>query len=127
MLDSTIVEYAFDLIFTLLGLPSTTQSPNTTPFVDCSILYDYQRAYSLSLTLATLLAKRDDARWDLLESRLQEAEQRISAEGTLQLGGMKLLLKSSGVMPGIDNRGDRKGKQKASPEVVFSALELTCS
>ncbi|KAJ7126054.1 hypothetical protein C8R44DRAFT_618190 [Mycena epipterygia] len=108
----------FDIIFTLLSLPSSSQ-PNTgqTPFLDRSLLADYQQTYDLSRTLASSLrhAEGKDARVDLLESTLQS----INSSTEKEPGALKILLRSSGIAPGVDNLGrgyqkkpDTKGKGK---------------
>jgi activating signal cointegrator complex subunit 2 len=122
----------FDIIFALLGLPSSSQpTPNQpqTPFLDRSLLADYQQTYDLSRTLASSLrhAEEKDARVDLLESTLQS----LNSSSEKQPGALKILLKSSGIPPGIDNLGrgyqnqrkpDAKGKGKekdaSAPPVV---------
>ncbi|KAJ7167340.1 hypothetical protein C8R43DRAFT_171813 [Mycena crocata] len=119
----------FDIIFTLLGLPSSSQpNPSQTPFLDRSLLADYQQTYDLSRTLASSLrhAEEKDARVDLLESAL-------SSSSDKEPGALKILLRSSGIAPGVDNLGkgyhhkkpDAKGKGKdvspLSPTVVEDA------
>ncbi|KAJ6612641.1 hypothetical protein B0H10DRAFT_2177323 [Mycena sp. CBHHK59/15] len=108
----------FDIIFALLELPSSSRPHTTqTPFLDRSLLADYQQSYDLSRTLASSLrhAEEKDARVDLLESTLQS----ISSEK--DPGALKILLRSSGIAPGVDNLGkgytkkvDTKGKGKES-------------
>ncbi|KAJ6588792.1 hypothetical protein B0H19DRAFT_1101164 [Mycena capillaripes] len=109
----------FDIIFTLLSLPSSSQQPNPgqTPFLDRSLLADYQQTYDLSHTLASSLrhAEEKDARLDLLESSIQS----ISSSSEKEPGALKILLRSSGIAPGVDNLGkghpkrvDNKGKAK---------------
>ncbi|KAG5634354.1 hypothetical protein H0H81_002266, partial [Sphagnurus paluster] len=103
-------ERTFDLIFGLLELPNTSTSSSTTapvvptPYLNRPLLTDYQQSYSLSSILATALrnAAEKDARLDLLESTLQSLE---SADKN-NPGVLKLLISSSGVAPGTDNRGN---------------------
>ncbi|KAJ7037885.1 hypothetical protein C8F04DRAFT_1090551 [Mycena alexandri] len=112
----------FDIIFTLLGLPSS--SHGQTPFLDRSLLADYQQTYDLSRTLASSLRHADerDARVDLLESTIQS----LNSSTEREPGALKILLRSSGMAPGIDNLGrgpaatkpDAKGKGKEAPVVV---------
>ncbi|KAJ7640874.1 hypothetical protein DFH06DRAFT_624421 [Mycena polygramma] len=107
----------FDIIFELLSLPSSSQpSAGQTPFLDQSLLADYQQTYDLSRTLAASLQHADekDARLDLLESSIQS----ISSSDK-EPGALKILLRSSGIAPGVDNLGkgysrrpDTKGKAK---------------
>ncbi|CAK5274697.1 unnamed protein product, partial [Mycena citricolor] len=105
----------FNIIFALLELPSGSQSQSTTPFLDQSLLADYQQTYNLSKTLAAALrnAAEKDVRLDLLESTLQS----YGDPGQGNAGALKLILRSSGVPPGVDNlgksRSEGKGKGKA--------------
>jgi activating signal cointegrator complex subunit 2 len=128
-------ECAFDIIFSLLDLSSSSipfshsapsgTLPPITPFLNRSLLADYQQAYSLSQTLTSVLhhAAEKDARIDLLESSLRSLESNLSESGAdsgkghKDAGGLKLLLRSSGVPPGVDHRGHRKGKGKAHPAI----------
>ncbi|KAJ7741433.1 hypothetical protein DFH07DRAFT_870156 [Mycena maculata] len=117
----------FDIIFELLGLPSSSQSnPGQTPFLDRSLLADYQHTYDLSHTLASSLrhAEEKDARVDLLESTLQS----LSSSSEKEPGALKILLRSSGIAPGVDNLGrgypkktDTKGKGKEAPAPAVAA------
>ncbi|KAJ6595689.1 hypothetical protein DFH09DRAFT_145160 [Mycena vulgaris] len=116
----------FDIIFTLLEMPSSSQPDHTqTPFLDRSLLADYQQTYDLSHTLASSLrhAEKKDARVDLMESVLQS----IHSSSEKDPGALKILLRSSGIAPGVDNLGrgyrkpDTKGKGKelsATPTLV---------
>ncbi|KAJ7634761.1 hypothetical protein FB45DRAFT_790113 [Roridomyces roridus] len=107
----------FDIIFSLLALPSQSNSSGETPFLDRSLLADYQQTYDLSHTLASSLRKvrEEDARLELLESQLQSL-----SSGQKDPGALKIILKSSGIPPGIDYLGkgrqaDPKGKGKEAP------------
>ena len=128
-------ERTFDIIFALLEVPSSSSSdiPGT-PFLNQTLLADYQQHYNLSRTLSTALrhAHEKDVRLDLLESTLQSFD---SGQGSNKPGALKILLRSSGIQPGIDNLGKRnthsqpaqppttapqthpdlKGKRKAQP------------
>ncbi|KAJ7240454.1 hypothetical protein C8J57DRAFT_1438901 [Mycena rebaudengoi] len=106
----------FDVIFTLLELPSSSQ-PNSaqTPFLDRTLLADYQQSYDLSRTLASALrhAEEKDARVDLLESTLQS----LSLSSEKEPGALKILLRSSGIAPG--------GKAKdTSPSIEDPELDV---
>lgn len=132
-------ERTFDLIFALLELPSSSSSSSSaTPFLNRSLLADYQQSYDLSRTLASSLkhAAEKDARLDLLESTLisldipqgSAPDQKTKHKNP---GALKILLRSSGIAPGIDNLGkgraqhtDVKGKGKASPIVAEDDPEL---
>ncbi|KAH8108784.1 hypothetical protein DFH11DRAFT_1516412, partial [Phellopilus nigrolimitatus] len=112
-------ERAFDLVFSLLNLPSTS---GQTPFLNRSLLADYQEAYALSSTLAAVLANSDDPRLDVLEATLKSFE----TDGSDKPGAIKVLLRSSGIPPGIDHRGatagnTSKGKARATSSVDFDA------
>ncbi|KAG6891557.1 hypothetical protein C0992_004415 [Termitomyces sp. T32_za158] len=106
-------ERTFSIIFALLELPSTSftaSSTPPTPFYNRSLLTDYQATYSLSKTLSIALrnAAEKDARLDLLESTLQSLEPSLpnKMKKRKDAGVLKILIGSSGVAPGIDNRGD---------------------
>jgi activating signal cointegrator complex subunit 2 len=141
-------EQIFDVIFAMLELSSGSNSshslPNSsdpaTPFLNRPLLADYQHSYDLSHTMSSALRHaateiEKDARLDLLESTLSSFE--ISSDGSKDPGALKILLRSSGVLPGIDNTGrgpcrhmntnpspypdnkgnrQNKGKGKASPQ-----------
>ena len=125
----------FDIIFALLQIPpsssTTIASTNNTdipptPFLNRPLLADYQESYSLSKTLARALrhAQEKDVRLDLLENTLQSFDTQVEnrdpdhAEGR-NSGVLKILLRSSGVQPGIDNRGTR-GYPAAAPTAPTS-------
>ncbi|KAG5643646.1 hypothetical protein DXG03_000572 [Asterophora parasitica] len=112
-------ERTFDIIFALLEIPPSSPASTTvavahaTPYLDRPLLTDYQDSYSLSKSLASALqnAAEKDARLDLLESRLQslEASSTLSSSSgsrTKDAGVLKILISSSGITPGIDNRGN---------------------
>ncbi|KAK0237913.1 hypothetical protein EDD85DRAFT_906763 [Armillaria nabsnona] len=108
-------ERTFDIIFALLDVGPSSSDPRT-PFLNRPLLADYQQSYDLSRTLASALrhASEKDARLDLLESALKSLE----GEGEKGPGVLKLIIHSSGVPPGVDNRGKSskdKGKGKAAP------------
>jgi activating signal cointegrator complex subunit 2 len=134
----------FDVVFALLELPSSPSPSDTnpnvcppTPFLDRPLLTDYQHAYSLSKTLASALhnAAERDARLDLLEFTLQSLDS--ETQGT-NPGVLKILLRTSGVPPGIDNLGNGsrvrstmptapavdKGKGKAQVSATDPDIEL---
>ncbi|PPR06822.1 hypothetical protein CVT26_003848 [Gymnopilus dilepis] len=138
-------ERTFDIVFALLEAPSSSSpaSPDAppTPFLNQTLLADYQHSYSLSKTLATALknAQEKDARLDLLESTLQALDSSSAAEGdkSRSAGALKILLRSSGIQPGIDNLGNRgtrgipatnaadpkgKGKGPAGPSPLSTIL-----
>jgi activating signal cointegrator complex subunit 2 len=139
-------ERTFDIIFALLEVPpsSTAFDIPGTPFLDQTLLADYQQHYPLLRTLSTALrhAQEKDARLDLLESTLQSFD---SGEGSRNNpGALKILLRSSGIQPGIDNLGKRntrsyteqaqttapqaqpdlKGKRKAKTPDVDPELDI---
>ncbi|RDB30021.1 CUE domain-containing protein 3 [Hypsizygus marmoreus] len=126
-------ERTFDIIFALLDVRASHPHPHeTTPYLDQSLLGDYQHSYSLSQTLAAALrhASEKDARLDLLESSLAALEwpSSTTTKGK-DPGALKILLGSSGIAPGIDNlgngsrvrstasgKGKGKGKERDFPE-----------
>ncbi|KDR80056.1 hypothetical protein GALMADRAFT_242276 [Galerina marginata CBS 339.88] len=118
-------ERIFDIIFALLETSSSSSStlgPNvaSTPFLNQSLLADYQQSYSLSQTLAAALkhAQEKDVRLDLLESTLQSLDTTSDDEKPKNAGALKILLRSSGVQPGIDNLGTRNTRSKATVDPV---------
>ena len=99
-------EPAFEVIFDLLELPSDagTDGLSPTPFLNRPLLADYQHAYDFSKTLADVLRRTEDARTDLIESSLRSMSEDV-ASGSREPGALKLILRSSGIQPGIDNLG----------------------
>ena len=113
-------ERTFDVIFALLQIPSSsTTIINTdippTPFLNRPLLVDYQESYSLSKTLGKALhhAQEKVARLDLLENTLQSFHSE-NHDSERNPGALKILLRSSGVQCGIDNRGTRNRPPAAS-------------
>ena len=109
-------ERTFDIVFSLLQMPpsSSTRDIPPTPFLNRPLLADYQESYSLSKTLAKALdrAQEKDVRLDLLENTLQSFNAEVESHGPdhkegRNPGALKILLRSSGIQPGIDNRGTR--------------------
>ena len=107
-------ERALDLVFSLLNLPSSSahhDSYPTTPFLNRTLIADYQDVYNLSSTLRSVLANNDDPRLDVLSSTLQSFE-----SSSDKCGALKILLRSSGAAPGIDVQGNRSNiKVEATP------------
>ncbi|KAK7049812.1 hypothetical protein VNI00_005242 [Paramarasmius palmivorus] len=105
----------FDILFALLEVPtaSTSTSPlsTRTPFLNQSLLADYQHSYDLERTLASSLkhAAEKDARLDILESSLRSFNSEGGPKGSP--GVLKLLIRSSGLPPGVSSKG--KGKAAA--------------
>ena len=117
-------ERAFSILFTLLEIaPSTISATSNTParqtpFLNQSLLSDYQHSYSLSRTLSSVLQQvaKYDARVESLESTLRSLEISSSNEGGFKdPGALKILLRSSGVQLGIDNLG-RGRKTQSEPK-----------
>lgn len=108
----------FDVIFALLEVdsPSHTSTISDTPFLNCSLIADYQHAYDLGSTLKASLRKADDARMDLLDFQLQSLNMGEGASNR-DPGALNILLRSSGVAPGIDYKGKGKAVQVAEPEL----------
>ncbi|KAF8825887.1 hypothetical protein HHX47_DHR6000575 [Lentinula edodes] len=108
-------EATFDIVFALFESNSSAEQSQI-PFLNRSILADYQQSYDLMRTLSSSLqrAVERDARLELLEASLRELEtQSGPAEvGMKNPGALRLLLRSSGVPPGIDNRGIGSGWSK---------------
>jgi activating signal cointegrator complex subunit 2 len=124
-------ERTFDLIFALLQIPSS-YSTNTdipsTPFFNRPLLADYQESYSLSKSLAKALhhAQEKDARLDLLENTLQSFRTEVENDHAEKRnpGALKILLRSSGVQCGIDNRGTRN-RPAAAPTASIASATLS--
>jgi activating signal cointegrator complex subunit 2 len=107
-------ERTFDIIFALLEVPPSSFPSDIpgTPFLNQTLLVDYQQHYHLSRTLSTALrhAQEKDARLDLLESTLQSFD---SGQGSRNNpGALKILLRSSDIQPGIDNLGKRNTRSR---------------
>ncbi|KAI0760456.1 hypothetical protein C8Q74DRAFT_1208567 [Fomes fomentarius] len=116
-------EPAFEVVFDLLDLRASDEGTGVppTPFLNRPLLADYQHAYEHSRTLADVLRRTEDARTDLLEASLRAMSMDLaSGSGERAPGALKLILRSSGVPPGIDNTGrgpartftDAQGKGK---------------
>jgi activating signal cointegrator complex subunit 2 len=129
-------ERTFEMIFALLQIPSssttiiTTDIPPT-PFLNRPLLADYQESYSLSKTLAKALhhAQEKDARLDILENSLQAFHAEVENHNSDRAeernpGALKILLRSSGVQCGIDNRGTRN-RPAAAPTASTAAATLS--
>jgi activating signal cointegrator complex subunit 2 len=116
------VERTFDIIFALLEQPRSAVSTSSTgdvsliPFLNQSLLADYQQSYSLSKTLASILKhdKEKDARLDVLESTLAGLDD-PSVPGGKEPGALKIVLRSYGIQQGINNLGKRSKQQDSSP------------
>ncbi|KAG1876975.1 hypothetical protein C8R48DRAFT_689262 [Suillus tomentosus] len=130
-------ERTFSIVFALLNLPPPpvvqtggTATSTAAPFLNRSLIADYQHSYDLSSTLASALrrAAREDARVDLLESTLRSFDIESSAAGTKDPGALKLIIKSSGIPPGTSASGkakSSKGKTKAGrPEPEPHELDV---
>lgn len=115
------IERVFEIIFSLLNQPSSSSGQPLTPFLNRPLLADYQNAYDLSHTLSSVLQhsssqEEADARLQLLEASLNEFTGEAEGSGLERKdpGALKILLRSSGVPPGIDNLGRGKGHHKDS-------------
>ena len=105
-------EVAFEVVKALLELsPSRPDSEAPVPFLNRTLLEDYQHAYDLSKLLKGATQRADDPRTELLESKLAALDTPNGDPGAL-----KLLVRSSGAMPGIDARGagSLKGKSRTT-------------
>ncbi|KAK7681401.1 hypothetical protein QCA50_015493 [Cerrena zonata] len=120
-------EPAFEIIFSLLELPAftdaqrgstSTRTAESTPFLNQTLLADYQHAYDLSRTFVSVLRNADSERTQLLEHALQS----LNTQDQSNPGALKLIIRSSGIPPGIDHKGrgssslqtQDKGKGKAT-------------
>lgn len=102
---------AFRVLFALLDLPSTASSASQTPFLDRSLLHDYQHSYDLAKTLSTVMEKisLDDVRGEALQSSLYS----LGGGSSRDKGILRLLIGSSGA-PSYEPRGAAsKGKGRA--------------
>ncbi|KAJ8094617.1 hypothetical protein AAF712_016724 [Marasmius tenuissimus] len=103
-------EKAFSVTFALLELPSSSAAPSPsegTPFLNTSLLSDYQHSYNLLGSLQSL-STSEDPRLDILSPSLSSFDASISEKGA---GALKLIIRSSGVPPGVDNRGKGRSSQ----------------
>ncbi|KAL1713486.1 hypothetical protein EV715DRAFT_211620 [Schizophyllum commune] len=120
---------AFDIVFSIVEVPLAsvpTSSLPATPFLNRSLLADYQQTYDLKKALAKSMhhAAERDARLDLLESSLQS----LDGESKKDPGVLKILLRSSGIPLGIDNlgKGSRdkgKGRAQEAPPTVAQPVD----
>ena len=126
---SRLKDAAFEVVFGLLDLPSSASSTSEpTPFVNRPLLADYQHVYDLSKTFGDLTNRVDDARTELVESALRALD---VGTAPAKPGVLRVLLRSSGMPPGIDNLGrgpshadttKDKGKGKAVAQPSPSAI-----
>ncbi|KAF8438091.1 hypothetical protein L210DRAFT_3613025 [Boletus edulis BED1] len=101
----------FEIVFALLGIipQSATAGPaDAVPFLNRSLIADYQYAYDLSKTLSSALP-RDDARMECLESSLRSLAIERSDGDAKDPGALKLLL-----LPITQMITTNKGKAKAT-------------
>ncbi|EMD35421.1 hypothetical protein CERSUDRAFT_124738 [Gelatoporia subvermispora B] len=120
-------EPAFEVIFALLDTSGQTQGSTTTPFVDRPLLADYQHAYDFSRTLAEILHRTDDARADVLESALRSLDTSPGAGSSDGPGALRLLIRSSGIAPGIDYAGRGPSRAAANWKEKSKAVEVVRS
>jgi activating signal cointegrator complex subunit 2 len=128
-------ERIFDILFHLVDMSSSsvirasnTGSSQLTPFLNHSLLADYQHAYDLSQTLASTFRKvaEKDARLDVLEAALSSFDLNPPQSSKNDPGALMLLLRSPLGRNGLgkerekiqitelpDRVGD-KGKSKAT-------------
>ncbi|CCM02333.1 uncharacterized protein FIBRA_04425 [Fibroporia radiculosa] len=127
-------EAAFEVIFALLEEPRSrvnladdagSSGIDSIPFLNQTLIADYQHAYDLSKLLADTLKRLDDPQMEILNSSLRSLETHDAHANSVGAGAgaLRLLLRSSGAPPGIANRGfgssstaysaDAKGKSKA--------------
>ena len=132
---ATEAERTFDIIFALLQmLPASSLTTNNTdilptPFLNRPLLADYQESYSLSKTLARALhhAQEKDVRLDLLENALQSFNTEVENHdrdhaGERNPGALKILLRSSGLQPGIPNT---RGHPTTAPVTAVTGITLS--
>ncbi|KAL5522498.1 hypothetical protein ACEPAG_8514 [Sanghuangporus baumii] len=109
-------ERAFSLVFALLNLPTSSGQSHGSeiPFLNRSLVADYQDAYGLSSALASVLSYNDDARLDVMDATLKSFETAGSGD---KCGALRIILRSSGAPSGTDYRGivGPKGKERAPP------------
>ncbi|KAM6501204.1 hypothetical protein JOM56_004218 [Amanita muscaria] len=135
---SLALEKALDVVFALLEIrpSSSSQRVPLTPFLNMSLVADYQRAFNLSHTLATALrhAEERDSRLDLLESTLQALDDQPIGRQTRSKdpGALKLLLRSSGLPQNVrykhvTNRTEDRNVQASSSSAASHAKTTTTS
>ena len=113
-------EQTFDLIFPLLELPSGSSLDSElapTPFLNRSLLEDYQHAHDFLNVLGAALKRQQerDARLDILEATLGSFDDAPSSGPKEKNPGvLKFLLLSSGAAPGINNPGKPRGAPAAT-------------
>jgi activating signal cointegrator complex subunit 2 len=117
----------FDLLFSILELPSSSSSEHSTPipFISQSLLADYNYAFDLFSALSDKFQGVDDARVDLLTSAL--AELSPSPRGAKPAGGLSFLIQNE-VHPRQSQPttvSKEKGKAKA-PHQDSQVRRLSC-
>ena len=116
---------AFGIVFALLEImpQSAGVGPaDAVPFLNRSLVVDYQYAYELTRTLSSALrhASRDDAQMEHLESALHSLDVARSDGDAKDPGALKLILRSSGIASGasknpnttVQSASTDKGKAK---------------
>lgn len=112
-------EVAFEIVFALTDLPSPQlNEADPIPFLNQSLLADYQQTYGLSRLLSEATLSADDPRTEYLESTLQALDNDAYVHPQARSGALRLLIRSPGAQPGIDlagqgrSRVDERGKGK---------------
>ena len=131
-------EHAFNAISALQALPAPPMRPDDhtppTPFLNRSLLADYQHAYDLSEALPRALrhgVAADDARLEWLSAVLREFDADLGGEGPGPArrgdpGAFRLLL-GSDVHHGVDDRGRAGANRAGEAAVVTSSGAATAS
>jgi activating signal cointegrator complex subunit 2 len=98
---------AFEVIFAIMEIVSSPDRDLTvqrTPFYNQSLIEDYDHAYNMEKTLNASLRRADSARMDLLEHQLRSLESPDRRPG--DLGALKLLIRSDGMVPAVTRKPD---------------------
>ncbi|KAJ2920359.1 hypothetical protein MD484_g190, partial [Candolleomyces efflorescens] len=118
-------ESAFTALFAMTEAgPSSTNSDNSsippTPFLNYSLLQDYQKTHDLSTVLSRALkrAEERDARLDLLESAIG-ASQAGSGDKKRDPGALKILLRGSGLQRHPRGRAEPSSSHIASTSTII--------
>ncbi|EKM57481.1 uncharacterized protein PHACADRAFT_251150, partial [Phanerochaete carnosa HHB-10118-sp] len=99
---------AFEVLDALVALvPSRGPTEEPIPFLNRSLIEDCQAAYDLRAVLKGATRTANDPHTQRLERALADLNTREDGPGAL-----RLLLRSSGAMPGIDTRGAGPAKDK---------------
>ncbi|TFK25237.1 hypothetical protein FA15DRAFT_668775 [Coprinopsis marcescibilis] len=134
---ATHADAAFAVLFALMDAPHRNTTENDvggassdtplTPFLNLSLLQDYQNSHDLTYTLNHALQKAQerDARLDILEDAMSQ-DNGLDTTGNKKPGALTIILRGSGLPPRTIP-SDAKGKGPVSSVVFTSPPEPPAS